>query len=215
MALIFRRLGPLESISTFVYKNINGILAKIIHGSKHQGKDLVNSLIIVEVFKVLKQKVKNKSYLISVDHLLGKSILCDLSDNDRLVIRTSNVQNDFFIYGRMRINGNDYSSKLYEDKHPKLESCNSYIAYQNNVNNVGFGRIKCFLKANNKIYILVQKLKVNHENIIYNKSTHQQITHLIPITDESYLDKSNIIKSKLFRVPNYICKRTNKFKENL
>ncbi|KAE8741282.1 hypothetical protein FOCC_FOCC013204 [Frankliniella occidentalis] len=58
LPLIVKRNGPLWSHSAFQFENFNGKLAKFIHGSKHQAKELVNNINLAFGVGILEGRVK-------------------------------------------------------------------------------------------------------------------------------------------------------------
>ncbi|KAK3925205.1 Halomucin [Frankliniella fusca] len=48
LALYVRRWGPLWSNSAFGFEDVNGTLAAMIHGSKHEGRELINQLTLAQ-----------------------------------------------------------------------------------------------------------------------------------------------------------------------
>lgn len=48
LGLIVKRSGPLWASSAFAFENQNGILLKLIKGSKHIGQEVMNKLIIIQ-----------------------------------------------------------------------------------------------------------------------------------------------------------------------
>lgn len=73
LVLSVRRWGPLWATSAFLFENYNGFLSKSVHGTKHQGKELMRNLIIAQGVLALKHDcAKTKNTLVNSEFkLLG------------------------------------------------------------------------------------------------------------------------------------------------
>ncbi|KAK3925992.1 3-oxosteroid 1-dehydrogenase [Frankliniella fusca] len=57
LALTVQRHGPLHCNSAFMFESFNGTLAKFIHGTKNQGKELVNNIRIAFGVEAVRARV--------------------------------------------------------------------------------------------------------------------------------------------------------------
>lgn len=54
-------MGPLWATSAFSFESHNGFLAKIVHGTKNMGQEMMNNLKFVEGANIIKTKVKRRN----------------------------------------------------------------------------------------------------------------------------------------------------------
>lgn len=139
-----QRWGPVWSNSAFAFEYFIGTLAKMIHGPKHIGKELINKLQITQRLQILSNKKQIQTNLTS-DSCLGKSIQSfKFTEHERylldsVVILVTNIN----VFVRAKIKDQIYTSLLYK----KINTISYCVCCRVAENFVVFGSIKFFLTS--------------------------------------------------------------------
>ena len=220
--------GPAWGISTFMFENYNGILRKMIHGTKHQGKELANNLRIVNGIQILKNIVHRQRTESPIPNcILGKPFFYEFNLDQMEAMQTLRLA-DYSLYKKAQVKKNVLSSEIFETKRRnrrlgneggnEVKSCNSYVSYLNSNNETNYGRIFCFLKNNqhSSINCLIKKFIINPDKYFV-ISESVKIEHIIPIQESNDYELISIenIVDKMIRVKDYLCIRPNSVETNL
>lgn len=161
LTLCVLRWGPLKDISTFEFENKNGYLARIIHGTKNIGQEMVNVLLIVQGADILRIKVnKNRPATTSTNNkcqVLGKKLAYKPQGQEEVFLKEKVATfKSAKIHSRACIKGEIYTSEIH--KQNKTNSFNIYVHFQNGQRM--FASIRYFLDIDNQIFVLLRKLHV-------------------------------------------------------
>jgi len=212
--LYVRRWGCLWSNAAFSFEGMNGILADMIHGSKNEGRELLNKLSLAQGTQMLQNKIVTAAKLKSGLSVLGKPmprVLTELESN-RLQALNANIQ-DLEFYGRIQIGREKFSSQEY-DKNFKRR--NSYVEIKCGGRKM-YGRISVFCKSGNSVFCIVSVFNVNHTKFFFHRTTMTRVRHIIPVIDSGTFvvcEAGNIVQ-KLIQVGDFLCFRPNSIERNL
>lgn len=210
--------GPLWSTSAFQFENYNGTLAKLIHGSKNPGKELMKNVRLalgVEILrnKVLDRKIPETESTKDVA-LLNQSEVSIISEVDLEAIRTfCGHVSVSELYLRVRRGKITFTSKLYTRQKKRS---NYTVQFKSRVCH-GYGDIKYFIVSNNNVLAVLGKLRINHAAVSYDQLGFE-VKHIVP-TEDAYsctvVVKLNDIVMKKLRVGNAVCHLPNSIEKNL
>lgn len=220
--------GPLWAISAFLFESNNGVLTKLIHGTKNKGKELAINLRIAQGIEVLRERVKEKQKHNSTKdiNIEGKLIHAYTFDEAQmLALREIQLEN-YQIYSKLKIYKVKYSSLLSAKNHDdevlnKPKSCDSNISFKCTNSDVSYGEIFCLLRSNKEVKCLVKKFDVDDTKYFVIPACGRRreivLRHLVPIVETNTYVLCDIkdIQCKLIRNQNYLCIRPNKVEINL
>jgi len=206
--------GPLFATSGFPYEGQNGIMTRMVQGTKHQAKELVENLKLAHCIHILNVKVKNRADKVfdSSASVCGMANKIVLNDSDIELLRSEGVT-EFETYRRAYFKNGTYTSSIYDENKKKCNSVVQFL-YQGKTCT---GQIICFVKTSGNILCYVDKFKSCHTDIICHRDTMQRITHLRPVvkSGEKVLVKLCSVEKKLLQVGNYIPFSPNNWEKNL
>ena len=215
LVLYVRRWGPLWSTSAFLFESFNGVLSKMIHGSKNEGKELVNQIFLAQAVQMLRNVVNEGTYESSIGgikiHGRHLSARC-LTPVESLCLKDFDTRSVRF-FGRVSVGRELYSSEEYE-KDKKRN--NSWVECVHG-GRKHFGRINVFCTLENRVLCFVSVLKVVHSKFFFHKASLIRLKHIIPVepTEEIICCDVHDIKRKLIQVGSFLCERPNVVERNL
>lgn len=217
MPLVVKRNGPLWSNSTFQFESFNGTFAKLIHGTKNQGQELVNNVRLTFGVEVLKARI-NDSHSSDNSQLVvefrSKVKNYAFTDQEKLLLSSHNIKTSVQLYFRAKTRGQIFTTSIYT----RQKKRNNYtVCYQLDEQKV-YGEIKLFFESPGNVKMaMLESFKVNHLRGFQQSDLGFVIKHIIPIekTDVVHLIEISKILFKVIRVDNFICLRPNKFEVNL
>ncbi|KAK3920652.1 Ankyrin repeat domain-containing protein 17 [Frankliniella fusca] len=218
LPLTVKRNGPLWSNSTFQFESFNGTFAKFIHGTKNQGKELVNNVRLTIGVEVLKARVNN-SHLSDDQHsaveFRGKVKKYVFTDREKLLLSSHNVKTSVQLYFRALTKGQTFATSIYQRQKKRN---NFTVCYVNSYDERVFGEIKLFLESPGNVKMaLIESFKVNHLRSFHHTDSGMVIKHIIPIekTDDIHLVEISKLLFKVIRINDFVCLRPNKYEVNL
>ena len=207
LTLTVRRWGNLSLNSAFMFESYNCVISRMIHGTKHKGKELVENLKVAMGHMALKGRSFQKGECTNV---LGEEVEgFPLSDSDLLFIREVSCD-PFKIFLRVKVGKNVYSSRTYDDN---VKRCNSFVSVKYN-GEVKVAEIVGFVQysSREKIWCLVDEYGIDHTRFFVHAETRFQINHVIPIFEapqRRFFVPVDNLQDKLIKVNNYVCVRPN------
>lgn len=223
LALIVLRWGPLWAASAFPYENVNGILARFVHGKNNIGEELVKNINIAHGVQVLKSKTdrennSGKSQLSMSFVFLNEIKNFKLNSTERQLLSSNNFMQDkdkITFHSRVSYNRIVYTSKKYKET-----KTNNYTVQLNLKNDdTIYGMIRFHIQHKNEWYFVLQCFKIVNDNFFVHEALGSRVEHIIPIEEASelMLVKSSMIQdmSLVIRVGEYICKIPRFIKKNL
>lgn len=128
--LMVRFWGNLQLISAFSFEGNNGVLARMIHGTKHKGKELAINIRIAYGVQVLRNKVKGfiKSSVPTVD--VDNPLRWNFDENQKFAFGSLNIGN-YHLFGKVKTKNEEYTSELSERKRNghMIKTSNSNISF--------------------------------------------------------------------------------------
>lgn len=114
-----QRWDPVWSNSAYIFESFIGTLAKMIHGPKHIGKELVNKLQIIQGLQVMSSTKQLQSAFAS-DLCLGKSNQSyKFTEHEKYLLDSVDISiTNVNVFARAKIKGQIYTSLL----EPKLKA---------------------------------------------------------------------------------------------
>jgi hypothetical protein len=218
LALTVQRYGPLHCNSAFMFESFNGTLAKYIHGTKHQGKELVNNIRIAFGVEILRTRCLFTTTAASnvQVHFKNQIQYFDFQEDLQLLHSCGVVQEPLKAFYRAIIKRDKFTCSLYRRQKKRN---NFTICFHSSLSNQkAYGAIKYFCEsADSKQVALVERFDVHHLNTFCHEDTGIIMQHIIPIvpTKEIEVIDLSAIVCKVIRVSNYICLRPNKHEYNL
>ena len=120
--------GPAQCIAAFRFEGYNGILCKCIHGSKEQGKELVNTIQLIQGIQILKAQCQfTKSGVQDNTAFMNKVKKVRFNANQKSLISDSDLQ-PVSTYYRGSRNKEVFTCKNYK----RQEKRNNYTVCFNN-----------------------------------------------------------------------------------
>lgn len=215
LPLYTRRWGPMWATGAWNFESFNGVLARIIHGSKHQGKELINNLRIAQGVQLLSNKVllTKTAALNNVPDivLLNKPRDFSFNASDLALLASSNCKpDDVEVYSKVSINGKKFASVIYARE---TRRNNFTVAVETGGSQQQYGEIKLFLKPKDRPLMAILNLfKINHLKMFVHKETKARVPHIIPVEASDTNVLISIDKMfKVIKVGRYICLSPNKF----
>lgn len=217
--LVVERHGPLWCNSAFQFESFNGTLAKFVHGTKNQGKELINNVRLAFGVEALKARVQRSADLGTLVHPFElKNIVkhYKFSDAEKKLLSAHNTKNcSVQVYFRAVVSkSNTLTSSIYS----RQKKRNNYtICFKDSAGEKAYGEVQCFCQFENKKVAIVRHFRVDHQRVFRHNATNVVITHIIPITLTDKVDFINLenINCKVIRVGDFVCLRPNKFEVNL
>ncbi|XP_034246743.1 uncharacterized protein LOC117648357 [Thrips palmi] len=218
LALTVKRHGPLHCNSAFMLEDFNGTLAKYVHGTKHQGRELVTNVKLamgVEVLRVrcygnqggiLEKKIEFKNEIRGFSFSEDEAKLFFSSD--------MNAKKKSKVYQRAVIGRAKFTCSLYLRQKKR---CNYSIMYVDSCGNNVFGDIRYYCESGLSKRALVDKFRVDHTKSFCHTESGIVIKHIVPIIrtrDMEVIDLNNIV-CKVVSIGNFVCMRPNKHEYNL
>lgn len=216
LGLVVERWGPLWATSAFPFENFNGFLAHCVHGNKNLGQEMVNNLKILQGMQILTNQVADRSVITTLrqerDRLTGTVINITLDAAELELLSSHDIKrDDLFIYGPAYINNVLYTSTFH-----KVTKTNSYtVCIHLGSDFVMYGGIRLFFRIEQKLYLILNLLSIEHGRIFCNAELNAKISHILPVKNLGKLKLITIDSVKYIthciRVGNYLCKRPNSF----
>jgi len=217
LCLYTRGLGPLWSNSAFGFENFNGILKKMIHGTRNPGKELISVLRRTHCLNVLRNKVASRRpsppYL-QVTPFNMLSSLKVLSSDDRDFLRSHDLSNAK-LFKRVKYQLETFTSVLYSAE--KIRN-NYTVCFNLPSGEVGYGEVLCYvLLSSGQVLALISVFKVDHARVFYHADAQMKVSHIVPVSQshDKVLCSFENISHKVVRVGSFVCKIPNKFESNL
>ncbi|XP_034944902.1 uncharacterized protein [Chelonus insularis] len=217
LTLCIERWGPLWSTSAFPFENVNGMLAKCVHGTKNLGQEMANNLKIAQGVQSLKITCASKNN--TVDFFSNQSQKPELKDNINItecndyrlieIVKTLNfnIDNTHF-FARAIINNRAYSSTTY-----KKTQTNSYTVKINLNDKMVYGEIVVFTKIEEKLGYIVRTFDVDYTKRFCHRESNTIVQHILPIIETNNfikIDAENVeCIVHVIRVLDFICERPN------
>ncbi|KAE8740268.1 hypothetical protein FOCC_FOCC014229 [Frankliniella occidentalis] len=214
LCLYVRRWGCLWSTSAFSFEGMNGTLSDMIHGSKNEGRELLNQLSLAQGNQMLKNKIvfdANKKTGLSV---LGKPLSRVFSAFELNCLRELNANMDCLeCYGRIQVGREMFSSEAYDKTFRRR---NSYVEVKCGGRKI-YGRIAAFCKSDQSIYCIITVYNIDHSKFFFHRATMTRLVHIIPAaaTEEIIVCGARDIIQKLIQVGGYLCFPPNSIEKNL
>ena len=208
--------GPAHLISAFWFEGYNGILTKCIHGSKEQGKELVNTIQLIQGILILKarsQSVTTRTRDLST-RLLNKVKRIRFDANQQALFSNCNIVQPVSAYYRASINREIFTSKNYR----RQEKRNNYtVCYSNISGDKLYGEILYFCESSSDKIALVKQFVIEHTRMFIHDDSHFAINHIIPVreSDTTVIVPLENILFKVIRAGSFVCIRPNKLEVNL
>lgn len=226
LPLIVRRWGPLQCSSAYIFENYNGVLTKLIHGTKNRAKELMNILKIARGLEVLKLRVKafqerdeakGRNQKVLGSHLDPNKYL---NETDKLFLLSSGFDSRYCISSRASFQQESFTSLLY--KREKARNNYTVTFKFANDDRRGYGEIKYFISKTDveEVLAVVDVLKVDHTKVFYHEGSRAKASHIIPIT-KTELERHTVIVPlsnilcKVICVADFICLCPNLLEKNL
>ncbi|KAK3932924.1 LOW QUALITY PROTEIN: Ribose-phosphate pyrophosphokinase [Frankliniella fusca] len=208
LGLYVRRWGCLWSNAAFNFEDMNGTLSDMIHGSKNEGRELLNQMSPAQGNQILKNKIVNDTIRRSVREKPLPYILSDLEKN---IIRQLhfNVE-DVNCFGRISVGRETFLSSEY-DKNFKRQ--NSYVEVKHGNRKICW-RISVFCECDDSILRIVFVFK---STFFFHRASLTRIGHIIPVENSADIivcEVGDIIR-KFIKVGDYLCCRPNSIERNL
>lgn len=167
-----RMCGPLWAQSAFFFESHNGELAKCIKGPTDVLPQIVKKYILRQRHTITKTKRLGAQFLHEVE---------GSSQKIEHIRQQFNLTTNDLLFKCFKVGNTKYTSLTYERAH---RTCNCFIELVDGT----FGRVMCFLKKNNKGYLIVESY-----------ATHAIIDHLYDVgsTGEFYMHEVQNIRLKL------------------
>lgn len=207
VALNVQRWGPVWSNSAYAFESFIGILAKMIHGSKHIGKELVNKLQIIQGLQVMSNRNEIQATL-SSNSCLGKSIQSfKFTEHEKYLLDSADVLViNVNVFARAKIKGQIYTSLLYK----KINTVSYCVRCRVAENSVVFGAIKFFLTSPERgMFFVLEPFEIDQGKILFHQVTQTKVDHILPIKEGGpsiLLHVTNIISMmKVLLINDYIC----------
>lgn len=216
LVLYVSRWGCLWSNSAFTFENLNGILSDMIHGSKNEGRELLNQLSLAQGNQMLKNKIVINAKKRTGLSVSGKRIPRSLTEGElnQLKKLNSNVKPDCVeFYDRIEVGRETFSSQIY-DKNFKRR--NSYVEIKCGKRKM-YGRIAVFCKFGDSVFCIVSVFKVDQTKFFFHRKTRTRISHIIPVIDcgDIVVCEAKDIVQKLIQVGDFLCFPPNTIERNL
>lgn len=169
--------GPLHCFSAFIFEDLNGIIAKSTHGTKHVAQEIVNNIKICQGVHMLRsivsnQYVNDRKDCRSAGELLGKDVKITLSEAELDMLSDTNPQ----VFARAKLNYDVFSSEVYKS----LQSEDYHIMWSEN-DEQRYGSIKYFARTKNGDFVVIRRLPVDHTKVFFHRETLQCVEHVIPV----------------------------------
>jgi len=167
VTLNVQRWGPVWSNSAFAFESFIGTLAKMIHGPKHIGKELINKLQITQGLQILSNKKEIQTNLTS-DSYLGKSIQSfKFTEHERYLLDSADILvTNINVFARAKIKDQIYTSLLYK----KINTISYCVRCRVAENFVVFGSIKCFLTSpEHGILFILEPFEIDQARIMFHR----------------------------------------------
>lgn len=213
LAMCVRLYGPLHCFSAFIFEDLNGIIAKSTHGTKHVAQEIVNNIKICQGIHMLRtiistQDVNNLKTTRSAGELLGKEIKITLCKAELDMLSDTNPQ----VFARAKLNYDVFSSELYKS----LQSEDYHIMWSES-NNERYGSIKYFAGTKNGNFVIIRRLPVDHTKVLFHCETLKCVEHLIPVMyseDLVAVRINDIVDNivKVGKIESFIYKRPNLYR---
>ena len=215
MVLYVRRWGSLSVNSAFSFEGFNHTLANMIHGSKNEGKEILNEISLAQGVQMLRTVVNNEERRVGCSDdikVLGKALSRNLTLLESQCLSNLNLPN-IRLYRRISIGREIYSSKEH-DKDMKRR--NSYVEFTSN-GKKKFGRIVVFCASDETVLCLISVFRVIHSKFFFHKAALVRVKHIIPVEDTNEIVACYVkdVVQKLIQVGNYLCIRPNTIEKNL
>ncbi|XP_026289499.1 uncharacterized protein LOC113214374 [Frankliniella occidentalis] len=217
LGLTVQRYGPLHTNSAFMFESFNGTLAKYIHGTKNQGKELVNNINIAFGVEILRTRTfygtsATQNHIDFKNQIQGFDFRPDLE----ILHSCGIVQEPFKAFYRAIRRHEKFTCSLYSRQKKRNNYTVCFLTGPNNDKN--YGAIKYFCQsADNKQVAIVERFEVDHLNTFCHDDSGVVIEHIIPVlpTNVTQVIDLSAILFKVIRVANYVCLRPNKHEYNL
>ena len=219
LALTVERHGPLHINSAFMFESFNGTLAKYIHGTKNQGKELVNNVRVAMGVETLRARClpkpgysNNPSAIIEFKNRIKGFTLS--KTEVQLLLTCHKYKDSVEVFYRALIRREIYTSLLYTRQKRRN---NFTICYLNSSQSRVFGEIKYFCKTVHDQMALVHKFNADHLRTFCHDDTQVVIKHIVPILPTGTMEiiDFSAILFKVIRVHNYVCLRPKSLEYNL
>ena len=215
LPLYTRGWGPMWAIGDWNFESFNGILACIIHGSKHQAKELIINLRIAQGVQLLRNQVAGHTETVCKNFNIAfsnKPQAFSFTASDLALFAMSNVNpNDVTVFSRVTINRKVFSSVIYARQ---TKRNNSTVAVEVSAGSRQYGVIRCFLEhEDGRSMAILNLYKVNHLKTFFHKETMIRVSHIIPveITEDFILISIQQILFKVIQVGHFVCLFPNQF----
>lgn len=225
LVLSVRRWGPLWAWSAFAFENFNGRLTRLSHGTKHNGKELINKIQLIRGIQILQHRIyENKKATTPIiqpsenDSVRGthrSNIKLHDTEREILISKGFLDMQSCKIYLRGIVNDVEYTSLFYKET-----AYNSFTVFLKKQDNLSFyGIIRFFVLHDGDLCFVIQHLLVQHTKFILQHETQTKLSHIIPIREVNEFTFINVREVKemyhMIRVKNFIIKRPNLFNKNL
>ncbi|KAK3919885.1 Halomucin [Frankliniella fusca] len=214
LCLYVRRWGGLWSNAAFSFENMNGVLADMIHGSKNEGRELINQLSLAQGNQMLKNKINADAKKKSGLSVLGKHLPRILTELELNHLRKLKANLECLeCYGRIQVGRETFSSQEY-DKH--FRRCDSYVEIKCDGRKI-YGRIAIFCKSGEAVFCIVSVYNIDHTKFFFHRATRTRIGHIIPVKDSGdfIVCEAKHIVQKLIQAGDFLCYRPNSIERNL
>lgn len=211
---VVKRWGPLWTTWMFPFEGSNKMVTESIHGTKHQGQELINRILLISRLNQLKWKMNRQSRQGKVNKfiLVGKIMAGYQFDEDEqdLILTSGLDSENIQVYERVKIGNRLYTSLL-----SKVVKSNSYsvsIKTRHDPEEF-FGMIRLFLiSENNKLFLMIRPFIANKNKKGFFSERFQIKTSHIAIKESNrstmLLQLDDILKiNHVIRVGDYICKQ--------
>lgn len=205
LGTMVKRWGPLWATSAFPFENVNGVIGKLVHGTKNKGQEIMNWLSKVHCINV-QAKRKNVE-----DFAKGEVNLAAPDAN--ILNEHVGEEESVRIFSKAIINNIEFTSELY-----KKTKHNSYtvvvgLKSENPEENayvvVLYGSIRFYFGEEKNFNLVIRKLKVQHTRMFSNVESRVTAKHILPakLDDVMILKRSDIKWIKhLVPVGEFVCK---------
>ena len=211
LVLCARRWGNAYGYSTLTFEGNNGMLVRLLHGTRRIGDELINTLKIIFAYQTLKRRcnmVKDARLKIPRWSLLGTRKIVNCSAQEMSVLRSQGDVNSFLFYERAEHGRTVYTSLVYKREN---ETNNNTVCYLKDNRN-RYRVIRFFFKTiDGKMFALLNRFVVR-DKFFKHLETNYTVTHIIPISEGDVLDAVEVsaITEKLRRIHDYVCVPPNK-----
>lgn len=215
-----RRWGNLWSNSTFNFETWNGILTRLLHGTRAIGAELCDTLNLIVAANTLKFLMKSQEEIIvSVrpNELISPCHAFQPSYEERLALiskfETETVP-ALQYFARAIINNKTCTSGLYL---AEKATNNKTVCFKLN-NSTAYGLVSYYFMRDRDMYALICKFDIcEEENFFKHDATGIKITHIIPIKTSNAIVVIPIshILHKVFRVHDFVCEDLNCYEQKL